>query len=131
MKKPKITKEQFLKRCATAWDAGYVDLWGLKRARNSLDLVMRLKAAYVGFNRDSSGNDLIAEIGVEGHQGEMAISSLVNEIEIAPKKKLACDTEAYQAIQFVSLLTHPCQKCAEDKDAWHTRAGFCPHRGED
>jgi hypothetical protein len=129
MKKNKeFTKEEFLKRCSAAWDAGYVNRWGLVRARNALDLVMRLKASYERVNRIGSGNDVIGEIGVSGAQGDWAIDALLNEVNTESKKKLAGDTEAYNSIQLLACLAHPCQICAEDKDAWHTRWGFCPHR---
>ena len=43
---------------------------------------------------------------------------------------LASDRQGYALQQFAAILAHPCQKCAEDVNAWHTRAGFCEHRGD-
>jgi hypothetical protein len=43
-------------------------------------------------------------------------------------KTLAGDKEGYSLIKLASLLAHPCQKCAEDKNAWHTRWAFCAHK---
>jgi len=39
---------------------------------------------------------------------------------------LAADP-AYKTVQLASILTHPCQLCAEDTGAWHTRYAFCKH----
>ncbi len=30
--------------------------------------------------------------------------------------------------EIAAILSHPCQQCAEDPNAWHTRSGFCEHR---
>ena len=42
--------------------------------------------------------------------------------------QLANDTLFYNVIQLMAIMTHPCQKCAEDPKAWHTRSAFCDHR---
>jgi hypothetical protein len=44
---------------------------------------------------------------------------------------LANDTLGYRAIEILAILTHPCQKCSEDVNAWHTRVGFCNHEDGD
>lgn len=46
----------------------------------------------------------------------------------ANQKTLANDHHGYQVIQLAAILTHPCQLCATDTQAWHTRSGFCPHK---
>lgn len=33
--------------------------------------------------------------------------------------------------ELAAILTHPCQQCAEDPEAWHTRQAFCQHRKAD
>lgn len=43
-------------------------------------------------------------------------------------KSLANDELGYSCIRLLAILTHPCQLCAEDKDAWHTRSGLCNHK---
>lgn len=40
---------------------------------------------------------------------------------------LANDKLGYDCIRVIAVLTHHCQICAEDPEAWHTRAGFCEH----
>lgn len=47
--------------------------------------------------------------------------------DFSGSKTLANDRDGYKAIQFMAILTHPCQKCAEDPNAWHTRRAFCNH----
>lgn len=41
---------------------------------------------------------------------------------------LANDTLGYDCIRVLAVLNHPCQLCAEDPEAWHTRAAFCSHK---
>jgi hypothetical protein len=125
--KQKLTKEEFLRRCAIAYDIGYFDCWSLLRARNTLDLVMRLKASFVAITKSGYGNDVEVYLKLAGYHAGLAKSLIEDEVAITPRI-LANDTEAYQAIELFSLLAHPCQICAEDKDAWHTRYGFCPHK---
>lgn len=40
----------------------------------------------------------------------------------------ANDRIGYGLIRLAAVLAHPCQQCAEDPGAWHTRSAFCPHR---
>jgi hypothetical protein len=66
------------------------------------------------------------------HQAKMALNSLCGfglPEDFKLKHTLAGD-EAYKAIQVMAILDHPCQKCAEDPNAWHTRYGFCEHKKE-
>ena len=44
-------------------------------------------------------------------------------------RTLAADVDGYNTIKLFALLNHHCQKCAEDKNAWHTRPAFCSHQG--
>lgn len=44
---------------------------------------------------------------------------------------LANDPVGYGAVNVAAILNHHCQICAEDVNAWHTRAGFCPHNQND
>lgn len=44
------------------------------------------------------------------------------------RMQLANDKLGYDCIYVLAVLTHHCQKCAVDPKAWHTRAGFCPHK---
>lgn len=110
-----MTKDEFLARCATAWDCGYVTPDRLCLMMRWLDFVMRF----------------------EGGQLSMALDFLVDErrrnkcpagTSSGAIGNLAGDADGYALIQLSCLLAHPCQKCATDTSAWHTRAGFCEHR---
>ena len=69
---------------------------------------------------------------LEGGQTANAAEFLQNERErtqnFSGGKTLANDELGYKVITLLSLLTHPCQKCAEDPSAWHTRPAFCEHK---
>lgn len=41
--------------------------------------------------------------------------------------QLANDKLGYDAVRVLAVLTHPCQECAEDPKAWHTRPAYCKH----
>ena len=51
-------------------------------------------------------------------------------LNFAGYKTLANDKEGYEAVHFTAILQHPCQKCAIDPEAWHTRFAFCNHKDE-
>lgn len=105
-----MTKQQFLKRCETIYDLGLADSDTLKLLERWADIVMRF----------------------EGGQIWALVDFLQKESERTQRfgnhSILAGDTQGYKIIQIAAILTHPCQKCAEDKDAWHTRAAFCKHK---
>ena len=103
-----ISKEDFLKRCEMIYDLGLVNRETLAIMRNWCDAIMRY----------------------EGNQ----MTTFQHLIEYDKKrtkdftKTLASDVIGYKVIQMTYLLAHPCQKCAEDKNAWHTRYAFCDHK---
>lgn len=105
-----MTKQQFLDRVATAWDMGLCEKPILRLVDDWMDAVMRLEGGqlryWAGFLRDENNR-------TDGFDSS---------------KTLANDKTAYAAIQLLAILTHPCQKCATDPTAWHTRAGFCNHK---
>jgi hypothetical protein len=71
---------------------------------------------------------------LEGGQFNYFMDAMIQERErtdrFAMHKTLANDRDGYKVIQLMAILTHHCQACAEDTEAWHTRAGFCQHRKE-
>ncbi len=111
-----MTKEQFLKRCATAWDMGLITDLRMDLVEKCLDFVMRLDHTLF-----SNGQT----------HGSYAWDFLEWEKQRIGTRSLAGDTDLYAAIQFAAILSHPCSKCAEDKNAWHTRRGFCAHRNNE
>ena len=107
----KLTKEQLLKRCEVAIDMGLLREDVLRHTLNCCDAIMRCRA------------------GKDGCEHQMVYFDRFMEAENKRTDRvLANDRLAYNGIELLSLLAHPCQKCAEDKNAWHTRWGFCKHK---
>lgn len=111
-----MTKDEFLKRCANAYDMGLTkDLWLM---REWCDAIMRYEAGI------SEARD---------HQMHYFRDFIEREKERTHNFRndsvLANDEAGYKIIVLTSLLAHPCQKCAEDPTAWHTRYAFCEHKG--
>lgn len=105
-----MNKREWLKRCETAYDMGLVTHENLCCLLNFTDIVMRLEGGQMG-----TFFMLMENEGTRTNQ-------------FHPRKTLANDDAGYAAHTLAALLNHPCQKCAEDKEAWHTRYGFCPHK---
>jgi len=108
-----MTKEDFLKRCETIYEMGLARSDVFKMAEDWCDAMMRL----------------------EGGQFHYFFEQLEKDSERAgrfmPGSTLAGDSLGYDAIKLLAVLTHHCQKCAEDKGAWHTRPGFCTHKDDE
>lgn len=106
------TKEEFLKRCANAYDMGLIKTDVIHLLAKWTDIVMR----------------------VEGGQDYTLLRFFLEEAErtqnFASHKVLANDKVGYSIIQLAAIFEHPCQKCAEDPQAWHTRFAFCNHKDE-
>lgn len=115
-----MTKQQFLKRCETIFDMGFVkDRAVMSYLRYAADSYLRLRFVY------ATQPDAFEKIKSD-HQGMIAIDNLNYSLD--KEKLLASDDGAYKSEVVASILDHPCQKCAEDKFAWHARYGFCSHR---
>ena len=95
-----ITKKDFIARCETAYDCWYI-------------VPEMLIKAVEYTNR------------VQWWQMKIASEIMIDIEQTANQRKLANFTELYKCYEFVSLLSHHCQKCATDKTAWHTRSWFC------
>jgi len=106
-KMEELTKEQFLKRCETIYDLGFARKKILSLLYEWVDAVLRL----------------------EGSQVHYWIDFLVKEKARTKNfsNVLARDKE-YALCCLTAILDHPCQQCAEDRDAWHTRSSFCNHK---
>jgi hypothetical protein len=119
MKKKWLSKEEWLFRCITVYESGFVnDREVTVHLREAADAFIRLRDVY---NRHP---EYFTEIG-EDAQGHIAMYNLTASLD--SKKSLANDS-AYKAVQMACILDHPCQHCAEDKAAWHTRYAFCDHK---
>jgi len=108
-----MTKQEFLDRCANAWDTGRVTPERLRLMRDWLDFVMRFEGGQISIaleflNAEAQRN--------HAPMGNMSIGNL------------AGDTDGYALQEFAAILAHTCQKCATDPTAWWTRAAFCEHK---
>lgn len=105
-----MTRDHFLARCATAFDMGLVTVESLGLLERWIDCVLRL----------------------EGGQLQYVATFLEAETERTNhfQRTLANDPGGYGLVRLAALLSHPCQQCATNPEAWHTRAAFCPHQGE-
>lgn len=105
-----MTEEDFLKRCKTIHKMGLATEENFRHLERIYDAVMRF----------------------EGGQVHYFMETMQDEFERTERfrsdKVLANDRLGYDLIKFLAVLVHPCQKCAEDPKAWHTRSAFCPHK---
>lgn len=105
-----MTKEQFIKRCETIYDMGLATNEVLRLMSQWTEAIMRL----------------------EGGQTDYFVEVLARERKrtngFAGSETLANDNIGYKVIQLNAVLVHPCQKCGEDKTAWHTRTAYCDHQ---
>lgn len=105
-----MNKKQFLKRMSNAYDMGLCKPKVLALANDWCDSVMRF----------------------EGGQLRYWVDFLEREAErmnsFDSRSCLANDEAGYKIIQLMAIMTHSCQKCGEDPEAWHTRSGFCTHK---
>lgn len=112
-----MTKKEFLKRCELIYDMNLHKSAAF--LRNATDTYLRLRSVYARYP------EYFDEIGKD-HQGCISIENL--NFFLDKNRILASDSEAYKANHLANILNHPCQKCAEDKNSWHTRYGFCAHK---
>jgi hypothetical protein len=106
-----LTKEQWMARCSSAYDAGLTRMSVLRLMTRWSDLVMRI-------------NHTLFSIGGQS-QGDMVWEALDWERRRLREKgnyTLASDADGYGVNKLASLLSNACQQCAEDPRAWHTRA---------
>ena len=97
-----MEKQEFLDRCSTAFDAWYISEVSLQVMELAIELAMR-----------SGSTDI--------HQREIASETEEKLMKIADGRELANFRELYNSLSFACLLNHSCEKCAKDKNAWHTR----------
>jgi len=105
-----MTKEQLFKRFETAYKMGLLTPEVLKLMDRWTEGYHRLLGGQLEYFLDT----LNAEADRTGR--------------FHPSMQLANDKNGYKVIQLMAILTHHCQTCAEDTEAWHTRSGFCPHK---
>ena len=115
-----MTKTEWLARCATAYDMGFIATRTVTRdLAQAVDVYLRLRCVY-------KDNPMAFTQIQQTQQGKIAIESLTDYN--TPIGDVLAGDRAYRACELAALLDHPCQRCATDPKAWHTRYGFCPHR---
>lgn len=105
-----MTEKEFLARCKTIWDAGLATPERLRLLERWIEMVMRLEGGQLNYF------------------SEMLESERERLDGFRSGRTLANDADGYALVQMAAILVHPCQACAEDKNAWWTRAAFCEHK---
>lgn len=110
-----MTKDEYLKRCETIWGCGLANLVLFMLMRDWLDALMRYEHTLFSYGQT---------------QGQSWMQFINSEFERTGRgaRTLANDSQGYALQKIAAVLSHPCQQCAENPEAWHTRPGFCPHR---
>jgi len=104
----RLSRKDFLARCATIYDAHLARPEVLSILSRWTDMMMRLQGGQL---------EDFARLLMEEHERTGHFYT-----------KLANDKDGYDVIQLAAILTHHCQKCAEDTQAWWTRPAFCDHK---
>ena len=111
------SKEEFLARCANAYDCGLITTESLQLLNGWVDTMMRLEHSLFSMNGQSQLHTVWDFLAQERER--LRQNNLIT---------LAGDDLGYKLIQLTSILAHTCQKCAVDPHAWWTRSAFCEHR---
>jgi len=110
-----LTKQEWLDRCALAYDQGFCSRDQMRLLSSWLDFVMRLEHTFLSHGQ-SQGRNVLMFMNEEFKRTDNGQRTLAN------------DTEGYSLIQLSAILSHHCQECATDPNAWWTRGGFCNHK---
>lgn len=102
-----LTREQFLARCANAFDAGLCSPYRLRLMDAWLEAVMRIEGGQLMY--------LAGFINAEARRTGYFASTLDN------------DKDGCALVQLAAILNHSCQACATDPKAGSTLAALCPH----
>jgi len=108
-----LSREAFLRRCETLFDAGLAAPYRLRLLDKWLDFVCRFEGGQMRYVADFIEDEA------------------TRTMRFSNGRTLANDADGYALVQFAAILTHPCQLCAEDLNAWWTRAAFCEHKRQD
>lgn len=112
-----MTRDEFLARCATIYDTGRARPELFRLMRDQLDAVMRYEHTMFSIGGQTQGRAWTEFMNDEFVRTENGHRTLAN------------DADGYALQEIAAILSHHCQKCAEDKTAWWTRPGFCNHKG--
>lgn len=115
-----MTKEEFIKRCETIYTNGHARPEVFALMTRWLDFVMRFEHTLFS-DGQSQGRTVWDFLDAEKMRLDRRNGSAMT---------LANDALGYELQQVAAILSHHCQICAEDPKAWHTRSGFCDHKGD-
>lgn len=134
-----MTREQFLARCANAYDMGLITPENLRLMERWLDTIMR-----EGHSRLCDHREVVKLVGhdqwISVRQFWYSFGGEVGRLERNSRKRfgdtgalatLANDEAGYAIIRFAAVLANPCDRCATDPNAWHTRGCNCPRLAVD
>ena len=110
-----LTEEQFLDRCRIAYRYGLGRPEIARLLRNQLDALMRYEHSLFSYGQ-TQGRDWLNFLNAEDERTEHG------------RYTLAGDEDGYALQKIAAVFSHPCQECATNPEAWHTRPGFCPHK---
>lgn len=129
---------EFLERCANAYDMGLITYQRLHLMEGWLDVVMREGHSRLCDHRSITGPnvqdqwDKVRNFWYRWGELTRLDRNTRNTFgDSGSMATLANDSDGYAIIRFAAILRHPCQQCAVDPEAWHTRSGFCQHRDTD
>lgn len=122
-----MTRKEWLARCSTAYDIGLANDRTLLGLCAASDTYLRLTHVTVLKNRGEEDN-LQESIAIESLRLEA--DRVIKESSESFIRTLANDPKLYSGVTLAALLRHPCQKCATDPRACHTRYGFCEHQSD-
>ena len=111
-----LTEEEFLARCRVAYRYGLGRPEVARLLARWVDAVMRYEHSLFSTGQ-TQGRDWLNFLNEEDERTDRG------------RNTLAGDADGYALQQIAAVFSHPCQECAASQEAWHTRAGFCPHRG--
>ena len=111
-----MTHDEYIARCETIWRKGHARPELFSLLRNWLDAVMRYEHSLFSLGGQTQGRNWLEFLNAE----------LVRTGD--GSRTLANDRDGYALQEIAAVLCHPCQRCAESSEAWHTRPGFCEHK---
>ena len=115
-----MTRKDFFARCNTLWTLGFFE-------NRELSTWLRLAAdSYFKLRIYSTDSGCFKRIR-KHPQGNIAVEEITEEFAGEGKNAKIVNDRAYDVFRLACILDHPCQKCAENEKAWHTRYGFCEH----
>jgi hypothetical protein len=118
-----MTEEEFLNRCKTIYRNGHARPEVFVLMERWLDFVMRFEHTLFSHGQ-GQGPTVWSFLDMERER----LHRVGSERGTAAAMTLANDPLGYELQQVAAILSHHCQKCAEDPRAWHTRSAFCSHK---